>query len=69
MVSVVGDGVVVVPHSVFPELTPTLLEKIQGVLSTALRDRGHIDDDARHSVRRMFYRQQRSPPDLLVMPP
>ncbi|MDP2340715.1 MAG: ribonuclease J [Deltaproteobacteria bacterium] len=68
IVSVAGDDVSVTPHAVFPDVDGPLMGKIKESLGAALRDRGSIDDAARRSISRIFYRQQRSPPELLLMP-
>jgi ribonuclease J len=68
IVSVDGDDVSIMPWAVFPDLDGPLLGKIKESLGAALRERGSIDDAARRSISRIFYRSQRSPPELLLMP-
>ncbi len=63
-----GSDVVVVPHAVFPELAGALLDKVKEALRAALRDRGAVDDAARRSINRIFYRLHRTPPELLLLP-
>ena len=62
-----GVDVTVVPHAVFPDVAGPLLDKIKEALRASVRERGGVDDAARRSISRLFYRQHRSPPELLLL--
>ena len=67
LVSVDDGRVSFALHAVFPALEKPLEEKVQNALQNAVRDRGGIDDDARKSVLRAFWKANREPPEVIVL--
>ncbi len=67
LVSVDDGRVSFALHAVFPALERPLEEKVQNALQNAVRDRGGIDDDARKSVLRAFWKANREPPEVIVL--
>jgi ribonuclease J len=64
------DVVAVEGRGLFPALAPEdeLLARIKQRLRDAVLGRGHVDDDDLRAVARMFWRAQRTPPEVVVVP-